>query len=52
MQKENVTPGELQQAKALVLRQLSLAEPSEDAFWKALAGRPVGTARQFKAKPG
>jgi len=31
MQKENVTPAELQQAKALVLRQLPLVESSEDA---------------------
>lgn len=31
MQKENVTPAELQQAKALLLRQIPLAESSEDA---------------------
>src|SRR5206468_8346353 len=30
MQKENVTPAELQQAKALLLRQIPLAESSED----------------------
>ncbi len=31
MQKNNVTPAELQQAKALLLRQIPLAESSEDA---------------------
>jgi len=39
MQKENVTPGELQQAKALVLRQLPLSESSEDAVAGALLSR-------------
>jgi zinc protease len=39
MQKENVTPEELQQAKALVLRQLTLAESSEDAVAGALLAR-------------
>src|SRR5260370_6998804 len=39
MQKENVTPGELQQAKALVLRQLPLQESSEDAVAGGLLAR-------------
>jgi zinc protease len=39
MQKENVTPAELQQAKALVLRQLPLGESSEDAVAGALLAR-------------
>ncbi|MGA2418475.1 MAG: pitrilysin family protein [Candidatus Acidiferrum sp.] len=39
MQRENVTPGELQQAKALVLRQLPLAESSEDAVAGGLLAR-------------
>jgi zinc protease len=39
MQKENVTPGELQQAKALLLRQLPLAESSEDDVAGALLAR-------------
>jgi zinc protease len=39
MQKENVTPAELQQAKALVLRQLPLGEASEDAVAGALLAR-------------
>jgi zinc protease len=39
MGKENVTPGELQQAKALVLRQLPLAESSEDAVAGGLLAR-------------
>src|SRR5260370_31315788 len=39
MQKENVTPGELQQAKALVLRQLPLQESSEDAVAGGLPAR-------------
>jgi zinc protease len=39
MQKENVTPAELQQAKALVLRQLPLGESSEDAVAGALLTR-------------
>jgi zinc protease len=39
MQKENVTPAELQQAKALVLRQLPLAESSEDAVAGGLLAR-------------
>ena len=37
--KENVTPAELQQAKALVLRQLPLGEPSEDAVAGGLLAR-------------
>ncbi len=39
MQKENVTPGELQLAKALVLRQLPLGEASEDGVANALVRR-------------
>jgi zinc protease len=39
MQKENVTPGELQLAKALVLRQLPLGESSEDGVANALVRR-------------
>ncbi|MBV9502895.1 MAG: insulinase family protein [Acidobacteriaceae bacterium] len=41
MQKNNVTPSELQQAKALLLRQIPLAESSEDA----VAGGFVSRAR-------
>jgi zinc protease len=41
MQKTNVTPAELQQAKALLLRQIPLSESSEDA----LAGGMIGRAR-------
>jgi zinc protease len=39
MQKENVTPAELQQAKAMVLRQLPLGESSEDAVAGGLLAR-------------
>ena len=39
MQKENVTPGELQLAKALVLRQLPLGEASENGVANALVRR-------------
>ena len=39
MQKENVTPAELQQAKALVLRQLPLGESGEDAVAGGLLAR-------------
>lgn len=39
MQKENVTPGELQLAKALVLRQLPLGESSEEGVANALVRR-------------
>jgi zinc protease len=39
MQKENVTSAELQQAKALVLRQLPLGESSEDAVAGGLLAR-------------
>jgi zinc protease len=39
MQKEKVTPGELQLAKALVLRQLPLGESSEDGVANALVRR-------------
>jgi zinc protease len=38
MQTTTVTPAELQQAKAILLRQLPLAEASEDAVASALAG--------------
>ncbi len=41
MQKNNVTPTELQQAKALLLRQIPLAESSEDA----VAGGFIARAR-------
>ena len=39
MQKQNVTPEELQQAKALLLRQLPLAQSSEDDVAGALLAR-------------
>jgi zinc protease len=39
MQKTNVTPAELQQAKALLLRQIPLAESSEDAIASGLISR-------------
>jgi zinc protease len=39
MQKNNVTPEELQQAKALLLRQIPLGESSEDAVAGGLIGR-------------
>lgn len=39
MQKENVTPAELQQAKALLLRQIPLAESSEDGVAGGLLAR-------------
>ena len=39
MQTNNVTPAELQQAKALLLRQIPLAEASEDAVATGLIGR-------------
>jgi len=39
IQKENVTPGELQLAKALVLRQLPLGEASENGVANALVRR-------------
>jgi zinc protease len=39
MQKNNVTPAELQQAKALLLRQIPLAEASEDAVASGLIAR-------------
>jgi zinc protease len=39
MQKENVTPAELQQAKALLLRQIPLAESSEDGLAGGLLAR-------------
>jgi zinc protease len=39
MQKENVTPAELQQAKALLLRQIPLTESSEDAVAGGLLAR-------------
>jgi zinc protease len=39
MQTENVTPTELQQAKALLLRQIPLAESSEQSVARGLLGR-------------
>jgi zinc protease len=39
MQTSTVTPGELQQAKALLLRQLTLRESSEDAVAGGLLAR-------------
>ncbi len=39
MQKANVTPAELQQAKALLLRQIPLGESSEDAVAGGLIAR-------------
>jgi zinc protease len=39
MQKNNVTPTELQQAKALVLRQMPLSEASEDAVASGFIAR-------------
>ena len=56
MQKENVTPAELQQAKALLLRQLPLAESSEDSVAGGLLARaqiglpldePLRAAKQY-----
>ena len=56
MQKENVTPGELQQAKALLLRQIPLAESSEDGVAGGLLARaqiglpldePLRAAKQY-----
>jgi zinc protease len=41
MQQENVTEGELQQAKALLLRQLPLAESSESGVAGGLLGRAL-----------
>ncbi len=39
MQKNNVTPEELQQAKALLLRQIPLGESSEDSVASGMIGR-------------
>jgi zinc protease len=39
MQKENVTPAELQQAKALLLRQIPLSESSENSVAGGLLAR-------------
>jgi zinc protease len=56
MQKENVTPAELQQAKALLLRQIPLAESSEDGVAGGLLARaqiglpldePLRAAKQY-----
>jgi zinc protease len=56
MQRENVTPAELQQAKALLLRQIPLAESSEDGVAGGLLGRaqiglpldePLRAAKQY-----
>jgi zinc protease len=56
MQKENVTPGELQQAKALLLRQIPLSESSEEGVAGGLLARakmglpldePLRAAKQY-----
>ena len=56
MQKENVTPAELQQAKALLLRQIQLTESSEDGVAGGLLARaqiglpldePLRAAKQY-----
>jgi zinc protease len=56
MQEENVTPAELQQAKALLLRQIPLMESSEDSVARGLLGRaqiglpldePLRAARKY-----
>jgi zinc protease len=56
MQTENVTPAELQQAKALLLRQIPLSESSEEAIASALLARaqldlpldePIRAARRY-----
>lgn len=39
MRQNNVTPGELQQAKALLLRQIPLSESSEDSVAAGMIGR-------------
>ena len=58
MQKENVTPAELQQAKALLLRQIPLAESNEDAVAAGLLARaqmdlpldePIRAAKRYFA---
>lgn len=58
MQKENVTPAELQQAKALLLRQIPLAESSEDGVAGGLLARaqiglpldePMQAARKYSS---
>lgn len=58
MQQENVTPAELQQAKALLLRQIPLSESSEDSVAGGLLGRaqiglpldePSRAAKQYYA---
>jgi zinc protease len=41
MRTTNVTDGELQQAKALLLRQTTLSESSEDAVARGLAARAL-----------
>jgi len=41
MQTTDVTPAELEQAKAILLRQLPLSEASEDDVASALAARAV-----------
>jgi len=56
MQKENVTPAELQQAKALLLRQIPLTESSEDSVAGGMLARaqmglpldePLRAAKQY-----
>jgi zinc protease len=56
MQKENVTEGEFQQAKALLLRQIPLAESSDDGVAGGMLARaqmglpldePLRAAKQY-----
>jgi zinc protease len=56
MQKENVTPGELQLAKALLLRQIPLTESSEESVAGGLLARaqiglpldePIRAAKEY-----
>jgi zinc protease len=58
MQKTNVTDAELQQAKALLLRQIPLGESSEDALASGMIGRariglpltePINAGRKYYA---
>jgi zinc protease len=48
MQKDEVTPAELQQAKALLLRQMPLGESSEDSIAGGLLARAqIGAAKLY-----
>jgi zinc protease len=58
MRTQSVTPGELRQAKAMLLRQIPLSESSEQAVARGLLGRaviglpldePVLAARRYNA---